>query len=200
MNRDPRWLQRLDAAYAIALRLYPRAFRERWSHPLRQAFRDRCREVARGTASPLSFALESGADLAASVVAQHFHQWKDPAMKTVAAIASAVLFAALCAVQLRGAGLSGLTILALAPCGLALLAFARPAWRSVRAAACIVNALVLAGAASSLPGGELRTLLALHQPAMLALFVSATLLSPALNLAALLSWPRAFRTRRGMAA
>ncbi len=46
MSRDPRWLRFLDAAYAMALRLYPRDFRARWGSSMRQAFRDRCRECA----------------------------------------------------------------------------------------------------------------------------------------------------------
>lgn len=65
MKRDARGWRHLDAAYAFALRLYPRAFRERWGEPMRQAFRDRCREVARGERSGLALLQESLADLAA---------------------------------------------------------------------------------------------------------------------------------------
>jgi hypothetical protein len=65
MKRDTRAWRAVDAAYGWALRLYPRAFRERWAEPMRQAFRDRCREVARGERSGFSLLHESLADLAA---------------------------------------------------------------------------------------------------------------------------------------
>lgn len=62
---------RLDAAYGAALRLYPRAYREQWAEPMRQAFRDRCREVARGERSGLALLREALADLARGVGREH---------------------------------------------------------------------------------------------------------------------------------
>lgn len=44
----PRWLALAEAVYALLLRLYPRELREAHGEEMRQAFRDRCREVATG--------------------------------------------------------------------------------------------------------------------------------------------------------
>ena len=49
---SPRWIPRLERLYAVALWLYPRSHRERWGAPMRQAFRDRCREAAREGRGP----------------------------------------------------------------------------------------------------------------------------------------------------
>ena len=43
MKRDPWWLSVADRAYALALHVYPRAFRETWGPQMRQAMRDRWR-------------------------------------------------------------------------------------------------------------------------------------------------------------
>jgi hypothetical protein len=64
MKRDPRWLRIVDAAYGVALRLYPREFRMRWGAPMRQAFRDRCRECAGNGRSRAGLLLEMLPDLA----------------------------------------------------------------------------------------------------------------------------------------
>jgi hypothetical protein len=47
--------------------LHPRAFRAQWGDAMRQAFRDRCREVARGERGALALFAETLPDLAASV-------------------------------------------------------------------------------------------------------------------------------------
>jgi hypothetical protein len=67
----PAWAGAADALYGAALRLYPRAFRERWGEPMRQAFRDRCREVARGERSGVALLHESLADIAAAAGREH---------------------------------------------------------------------------------------------------------------------------------
>ena len=68
MNRqDPHWIAWLERIYAATLRLYPRRFHAQWEQPMRQAFRDRCREVARGQRSPLRLATELLPDLAIGV-------------------------------------------------------------------------------------------------------------------------------------
>lgn len=66
-RRDPRWIAWLERGYTIVLRLYPRHFRRDWGQPMRQAFRDRCREVARGQRSPLLLASELLPDLVTGV-------------------------------------------------------------------------------------------------------------------------------------
>lgn len=78
--RDPRWLQRLDAAYGFALHLYPRRFRREWEASLRQAFRDRCREVARGERKPLALLSELLPDLAVSAGRERFLTLQDATM------------------------------------------------------------------------------------------------------------------------
>lgn len=94
--RDPLWLQRLEALYAFALRLYPRSFRDEWEASLRQAFRDRCREVARGERKPLALLSELLPDLAASAGRERFLTLQDATMfKRNLAIALLVLFGAM---------------------------------------------------------------------------------------------------------
>lgn len=44
-RRDPAWLAFLDRVYGAAMRLYPRAHRQRWGEEMRQAFRAGCRDV-----------------------------------------------------------------------------------------------------------------------------------------------------------
>jgi hypothetical protein len=55
-----------EALFGASLRLHPRAFRAQWGDAMRQAFRDRCREVARGERGVLALFAESLPDLAAS--------------------------------------------------------------------------------------------------------------------------------------
>jgi hypothetical protein len=64
MTRDPRWLRVFDAAYGVALRLYPPGFRARWGEAMRQAFRDRCRECAGSGRSRAALLFEMLPDLA----------------------------------------------------------------------------------------------------------------------------------------
>jgi hypothetical protein len=53
MNRpsDPAWIAVAARVYCAALWLFPAALREAHGDEMRQAFRDRCREVARGERS-----------------------------------------------------------------------------------------------------------------------------------------------------
>ncbi|MDQ2701633.1 MAG: hypothetical protein M3Y70_02215 [Pseudomonadota bacterium] len=95
---DPRWLRRLDAIYALALRLYPRRFRMEWEADMRQAFRDRCREVARGERKPLALIADIVPDLAAGAGREQLHSMQDAAMfKRNLAIVMLLLFATLLA-------------------------------------------------------------------------------------------------------
>ncbi len=73
MNRDPRWLRLLDGAYGVALHLYPRGFRARWGGHMRQAFRDRCREIARGERMSMPLVAELMSDLAFSAGRERLH-------------------------------------------------------------------------------------------------------------------------------
>jgi hypothetical protein len=50
-NSDPAWLRLLDRAYALVLYLYPAEHRREYGPWIRQAVRDRAREVVRGEAS-----------------------------------------------------------------------------------------------------------------------------------------------------
>jgi hypothetical protein len=77
---DPRWLRPLEQVYATLLHLYPRRFRDEWETSLRQAFRDRCREVARGERKPLALLSELLPDLAAGAGRERFHTLQDAAM------------------------------------------------------------------------------------------------------------------------
>lgn len=45
MNRDPRWLRAALVLQSLMLRLYPKAFRERFGAEMRQTLRDRLREL-----------------------------------------------------------------------------------------------------------------------------------------------------------
>jgi hypothetical protein len=66
--RDPAWIGWALKAYGACLWLYPRALREAHGNDMRQAFRDRCREVARGErAAWRTFLAELTPDLLASV-------------------------------------------------------------------------------------------------------------------------------------
>jgi hypothetical protein len=65
-SRDPAWVAMATRLYAACLWLYPRALREAHGAEMRQAFRDRCREVARGRRSMLQCAAELAPDLLAS--------------------------------------------------------------------------------------------------------------------------------------
>ena len=53
MNRpaDPKWMHAAESIFALCLWLYPRHLRDRHGGEMRVAFRDRCREVARGEQS-----------------------------------------------------------------------------------------------------------------------------------------------------
>jgi hypothetical protein len=65
-GRRPAWATVAEALYGAALRLHPRAFHAQWAEAMRQAFRDRCREVARGERGMLGLIAETLPDLAAS--------------------------------------------------------------------------------------------------------------------------------------
>jgi hypothetical protein len=192
-SRDPRWLRRLDAAYGRALRLHPRAFRERWGEAMRQAFRDRCREVARGERGPGALLAESCADLARSLAAEHSLSMEEAPMKSTA-IALAVVLCAAHLGQLVLLDADARFVLAslamLGPTLLFLLAMARPAW-PLRLAALVLNGLMPALFAATLLQGKLPPLSLLREhPFPAVLIAGLFLVSPALNLAALLREPR----------
>jgi hypothetical protein len=72
MNRDPKWIGLALKAYDACLPLYPREVREAHGEEMRQAFRDRCREVARGEQSAWRlFGRELMPDLLASAANSH---------------------------------------------------------------------------------------------------------------------------------
>src|SRR3546814_20131103 len=82
MSGDPRWIGRLDALYGLALCLYPRRFRSQWEAPMRQAFRDRCREIARGQRPPAALLTELLPDFAVGLGRERFHSLgEDPMSK-----------------------------------------------------------------------------------------------------------------------
>lgn len=69
---DPAWIRIAERLYAAALVLFPRRFREEYGDCLRQAFRDRCREVAGGQQSAFRvLALELAPDLVATLGKEH---------------------------------------------------------------------------------------------------------------------------------
>jgi hypothetical protein len=47
----PAWHGVAESVYGMLLHLYPRSVRERHGEDMRQAFRDRCREVSDGRTS-----------------------------------------------------------------------------------------------------------------------------------------------------
>ena len=62
--RDPAWIRIADRIYTAAFVLLPKPFRSEYGDCMRQAFRDRCREVARGERSAFrALALELAPDL-----------------------------------------------------------------------------------------------------------------------------------------
>ena len=95
------------------------------------AFRDRCREVARGERGPGALLAESCADLARSLAAEHALSMEEAPMKS-SAIALAVVLCAAHLGQLVLLDADARFVLAslamLGPTLLFLLAMARPAW------------------------------------------------------------------------
>ena len=82
MNRDPWWLAVADRAYALALRLYPRDFREAWGPQMRQAMRDRWRACAKEGRSAFGAAFALFPDVVASAGREHLHAFgEEAAMK-----------------------------------------------------------------------------------------------------------------------
>jgi hypothetical protein len=69
---DPTWLRAAERAYGACLYLYPRALRQAHGDEMRQAFRDRCREVARSRVGAWRlFGAELAPDLFASAARAH---------------------------------------------------------------------------------------------------------------------------------
>ncbi len=69
---DPTWLRAAERAYGACLWLYPRALRQAHGEEMRHAFRDRCREVARGRLGAWQlFGAELAPDLFASAARAH---------------------------------------------------------------------------------------------------------------------------------
>jgi hypothetical protein len=72
---DPGWLRVAEAGYALLMRLYPRHLREAHGAEMRQAFRDRCREVAAGRIRAWQlFSLELLPDLFSSLASSHYSE------------------------------------------------------------------------------------------------------------------------------
>jgi len=195
MKRDARaraW-SRIDAAYALALRLYPRAFRERWAESMRQAFRDRCREVARGERGFPALLAESCTDLARSLASEHCRAMEEIPMK-FAAIALAVVLSAsyLGRVALRSADMhfAFASLLMVAPSLLFLLVVARPAWPTWLAALLLNGLMPLLFAVSLVQDASFLPVMMRTDPFALAMMVGLGLVSPVLNLLVMLRAPR----------
>jgi hypothetical protein len=192
-SRDPPWLLRLDALYGRALRLHPRAFRAQWGDAMRQAFRDRCREVARGERGTLSLLAESCTDLARSLASEHCRSMEETPMKSIAVALAAVLSASyLGRVALRGADMhfAFASLLMVAPSLLFLLAVTRPAW-PMRLAALSFNGLMpLLFAASLAQDASLLPAMMRTDPFAMAMMVGLGVVSPVLNLLVMLRAPR----------
>ncbi|HEX2596519.1 MAG TPA: hypothetical protein VHL61_08685 [Luteimonas sp.] len=76
---DPGWIRIAERAYAFGLRLLPARFRHDYADCLRQAFRDRCREVARGERGAFRvLVLELAPDLLMASGREHMHAGLDP--------------------------------------------------------------------------------------------------------------------------
>lgn len=74
-RRDPKWIELALKAYDTCLPLYPQEVRDAHGDEMRQTFRDRCLEVARGQRSAWQwFALEMAPDLVGSAARAH---WDD---------------------------------------------------------------------------------------------------------------------------
>jgi hypothetical protein len=65
-RRDPKWIDLALKAYDACLPLYPREVREAHGEEMRQTFRDRCREVARGQRGAWQWFGEMAPDLIGS--------------------------------------------------------------------------------------------------------------------------------------
>ena len=193
MKRDAHAWRRIDGAYGFALRLYPRAYRERWAEPMRQAFRDRCREVARGERSGFALLSESCTDLARSLAREHFRSMEEAPVK-YAAIAIAVILPCsyLGNVLLRSADthFAFASLLMIAPSLLFLLSVACPGW-PVRPAALLLNVLMLVSFVAGLvQDASLLPMMLRTDPSAMAMMLGLGLVSPALNLLTLLRRPR----------
>lgn len=67
-RKDPAWIRVADRCYGFGLSFFSSAHRSEYGALMRQAFRDRCREIARGERSAWrSFALELAPDLISSI-------------------------------------------------------------------------------------------------------------------------------------
>jgi hypothetical protein len=160
---------------------------------MRQAFRDRCREVARGERGMLALLAESSADLMRSLVAEHSFSMEEAPMKSCAIALALVLCAAhlgqLVLLDADVRFVSG-ALAMLGPTLLFLLSMARPAW-PVRLAALFLNGLMPTLFVATLLQGTLPPLsLVREHPFPAVLIAGLFLVSPALNLAALLRAPR----------
>lgn len=193
MKPDARAWRHFEAAYGFALRLYPRAFRERWGDAMRQAFRDRCREVARGERNVPTLLAESCTDLVRSLAGEHCRSMEEAPMKSVAIALAVVLSTSYFGREVwRGLhlGIGFVPLLLLAPSLLFLLRVARPSW-PLRLAALVLNGLMLLWFASSFARFEsFLPVLMRVDPLTMAMMVGLGLVSPVLNLLVLLRQPR----------
>ena len=102
MKRDPWWMSVADRAYALALHVYPRAFRETWGPQMRQAMRDRWRAHPDDGRRALGTGVAVLGDLFASAGREHWVDFDGEAgMKRIALGAALVASLGLFAMQGR---------------------------------------------------------------------------------------------------
>lgn len=102
MKRDPWWLAIADRAYALALHLYPRDFRETWGPQMRQAMRDRWRAHPDDSRRALGTGVALLGDVFASAGREHWADFDGTnEMKKLALGAALVASLGLFAVQGR---------------------------------------------------------------------------------------------------
>ena len=102
MKRDPWWLAIADRAYALALHLYPRDFRETWGPQMRQAMRDRWRAHPDDGSRALGASAALLGDVFASAGREHWSDFDGEAgMKKLALAAALVASLGLFAMQGR---------------------------------------------------------------------------------------------------
>jgi hypothetical protein len=99
--RDPKWIGLALKAYDACLPLYPREVREAHGEEMRQAFRDRCREVARGQRGAWQWFGEMAPDLIGSAARAHADVGGKADGRVLPGLSLLVLLAAALATQSR---------------------------------------------------------------------------------------------------
>jgi hypothetical protein len=106
MSRDPKWIGLALKAYDACLPLYPRDVREAHGEEMRQAFRDRCREVARGQRGAWQWFGELAPDLIGSAARAHAEAGRVSDARMLPALLLLVALAAALATQSQWSTLS----------------------------------------------------------------------------------------------